>query len=75
VSVQLRRQHLAGEHLPSRLRQIPKHGKNCAKHDPRSLAELTERSTNSTTDEVCATHNSIPDNEYSTILTAILTVP
>jgi hypothetical protein len=36
--------------------QTPKHGKNYAKHDPRSLAQLTDRSTNSTPDEVFATH-------------------
>jgi hypothetical protein len=35
--------------------QTPKHGKNYAKHDPRSLAQLTDRSTNSIRDEVFAT--------------------
>ena len=37
--------------------QTPKHGNNYAKHDPRSLAQLADRSTNSIHDEVFATHN------------------
>ena len=34
----------------------PKHGKNDTKYYPRSLAQLTDRSTNSIRDEVLATH-------------------
>jgi hypothetical protein len=60
---------------PAGCAQTSKHGKNYAKHDSRSLAELTERSTHSTTDEVFATHNSILNDEYSAILTAILAMP
>jgi hypothetical protein len=39
--------------------QTPKHGTNYAKHDPRSLAQLTDRSTNSTPDEIFATHSDL----------------
>jgi hypothetical protein len=37
-------------------RQTPEDGNHHAKHDPRSLAPLIDRSTNSTPDEVFATH-------------------
>jgi hypothetical protein len=39
--------------------QTPKHGKDYADHEPRSLAQLTDGSTNSTPDEVFATYNSL----------------
>lgn len=39
--------------------QTPQHGKNHAKHDPGSLTQLNDRSTNSIRDEVFANHTSL----------------
>jgi hypothetical protein len=36
--------------------QTLQHGKKYAKHDPRSLAQLNDRSTNSIRDEIFAAH-------------------
>jgi hypothetical protein len=39
-----------------RCSQTPQYGKNHAKHDARSLAQLTDRSTHSVSDQVFAIH-------------------
>lgn len=45
--------------------QTPKHDKNYARHDPRGLAHLTDRSTNSTPDEILAAHREQTSSFYA----------